>query len=145
MKLLKTTLFAAALLVAGYAFAHSDEYLDSQASPHDGQIRMTDNFHLELVVKDKELTVYVMNHSNEAQPSDGMQATATVLSGDAKTEVKLEPTGDNVLKGTGDFKTSDDMKVVLSVTPAPQTARYTPMQKSTATTTDDAAQSAEKK
>jgi hypothetical protein len=59
--------------------------------------------------------------------------------------VKLEPTGDNVLKGTGDFKTSDDMKVVLSVTPAPQTARYTPMQKATATTTDDAAQSAEKK
>ncbi len=129
MKLLKTTLFAAALVMAGHAFAHSDEYLDSQATPHGGQIRMTDNYHLELLAKDGELTVYVMNHSNEAQPSDGMQASATVLSGDAKTEVKLEPAGDNILKGTADFKTSDDMKVVLVVTPAPQTARFTPMQK----------------
>lgn len=129
MKLLKTTLLLATLVMAGHAFAHSDEYLDSQPTPHGGQIRMTENYHLEMLIKDKEITVYVMNHSNEAQPSDGMQATATVLSGEAKTEVKLEPAGDNLLKGTGDFKTSDDMKVVLSVIPAPQTARFTPFEK----------------
>ncbi|MDQ5769366.1 hypothetical protein [Thiothrix subterranea] len=141
MKLFKTTLFAASLLMAGYAVAHTDEFLDSQKSPHDGQIRMTDMYHLELVVKDKELTVYVMNHANEAQPSAGMTATATVLSGEIKTEVKLEPAEENLLKGTGDFKTSEDMKVVLSVTPAPMTVRYTPLQKAeapaTATTAKD--------
>ena len=132
MKLLKTTLLLATLVMTGHAFAHSDEYLDSQPTPHGGQIRMTENYHLEMLIKDKEITVYVMNHSNEAQPSDGMQATATVLSGEAKTEVKLEPVGDNLLKGTGDFKTSDDMKVVLSVIPAPQTARFTPFEKASA-------------
>ncbi len=58
-----------------------------------------------------------------------MTATATILSGDTKMEVKLEPAEENLLKGTGDFKTSDDMKVVLSVTPAPQTVRFTPFQK----------------
>ncbi len=129
MKLFKTTLFAASLLIAGYALAHTDEYLDSQPTPHGGQIRMTDAYHLELVVKDKELTVYVMDHGNEAQPSAGMTATATILSGETKTEVKLEPAEENLLKGTGDFKISDDMKVVLSVTPAPMTVRYTPFQK----------------
>ncbi len=141
MKLFEITLLAASLLFAGYAVAHTDEFLDSQKSPHDGQIRMTDMYHLELVVKDKELTVYVMNHANEAQPSAGMTATATVLSGETKTEVKLEPTEENLLKGTGDFKTSEDMKVVLSVTPAPMTVRYTPLQKAeapaTATTAKD--------
>ena len=132
MKLFKTTLLAASLLFAGYAVAHTDEFLDSQKSPHDGQIRMTDTHHLELVIKDKDITVYVMNHANEAQPSAGMTATATVLSGETKTEVKLEPAEENLLKGTGDFKTSDDMKVVLSVTPAPMTVRYTPFQKAEA-------------
>lgn len=135
MKLFKTTLLAASLLFAGYAVAHTDEFLDSQKSPHDGQIRMTDTHHLELVIKDKDITVYVMNHANEAQPSAGMTATATVLSGDAKVEVKLEPAEENLLKGTGDFKTSDDMKVVLSVTPAPMTVRYTPRQKAEAPAT----------
>ncbi len=129
MKLFKTTLFAASLLVAGYALAHTDEFLDSQPTPHGGQIRMTDAYHLELVVKDKELTVYVMDHGNQAQPSAGMTATATILSGETKTEVKLEAAEENLLKGTGDFKVNDDMKVVLSVTPAPLTVRYTPFQK----------------
>ena len=129
MTFFKTTLLAASLLVAGYALAHTDEYLDSQPTPHGGQMRMTDAYHLELVVKDKELTVYVMDHGNQAQPSAGMTATATVLSGETKTEVKLEAAEENLLKGTGDFKVSDDMKVVLSVTPAPLTVRYTPFQK----------------
>jgi hypothetical protein len=134
MKLFKTTLFAASLLMAGYALAHTDEYLDSQPTPHGGQMRMTDAYHLELVVKDKELTVYVMDHGNEAQPSAGMTATATILSGETKTEVTLESAEENLLKGTGDFKISDDMKVVLSVTPAPLTVRYTPFQKPQAET-----------
>jgi hypothetical protein len=132
MKLFKTTLFAASLLFAGYATAHTDAFLDTQPSPHGGQVRMTDTYHFELVVKDKELTVYVMDHANGAQPSAGMVGTATVLSGDAKVEIKLEPTTDNILKGTGDFKTADDMKVVVSITPAPQTARFTPFQKAEA-------------
>jgi hypothetical protein len=132
MKWFKTTLFVASLLMAGYASAHTDAFLDSQPSPHGGQIRMTDSYHFELVVKDKDLTVYVMDHGNGAVASAGMVGTATVLSGDAKTEIKLEPTTDNILKGTGDFTTSDDMKVVVSITPAPQTARFTPFQKAAA-------------
>ncbi len=131
MKLFNTIFLAGLLLMAGQAMAHTDEFLDTQPAPHGGQIRMTDTYHLELVLKDKDLTVYVMNHANEPQPSAGMVATATILSDGKKTDIKLEPTEDNQLKGSGDFVTKPDMKVMLTVTPAPQTARFTPFQKAT--------------
>lgn len=128
-----------ALLMSGNAAAHTDEYLDSQPSPHGGQVRMTDLYHLEMLVKDGDITVYVMDHGNQPLPSAGMQATATVLVGESKTEVKLEPAGDNLLKGKGEFKSADDMKVLLSVTPAPQLARFTPLAKPAALTDGKAA------
>lgn len=136
MKLFNTILLASLLLMAGQAMAHTDEFLDTQPAPHGGQIRMTDTYHLELVLKDKDLTVYVMNHANEPQPSAGMVATATILSDGKKTDVKLEPVEDNQLKGSGDFVTKPDMKVMLTVTPAPQTARFTPFQKTTTGATE---------
>ncbi len=131
MKLLKTSLLALTLFSASYALAHTDAFLDTQKSPHDGQVRMTDTYHLELVAKDKELTVYVMDHANSPINSAGMTGTATVLAGGNKVDLKLEPTQDNILKGTGDFKTDNAMKVVVTITPAPQTARFTPFQKAT--------------
>ena len=136
MKLFNTILLAGLLLMAGQAMAHTDEFLDTQPAPHGGQIRMTDTYHLELVLKDKDLTVYVMNHANEPQPSAGMVATATILSDGKKTDVKLEPVEDNQLRGSGDFVTKPDMKVMLTVTPAPQTARFTPFQKTTTGATE---------
>lgn len=118
--------------LGGHATAHTDEYLDSQPAPHGGQVRMTDLYHLELVLAGDTLTVYVMDHGNQPLPSAGMQGTATVLTGEQKVEVKLEPAGDNLLQGKGDFKTAPDTKVLVTVIPAPQTARFTPLQKSKA-------------
>lgn len=129
MKLHKNLLLAASLLLAGNALAHTDDYLDTQSSPHGGQVRMTDTHHLELVIQGKEITVYVMNHGNEPMPSAGMEATATVLSGGTKVDVKLEPQAPNLLKGPGDFALSDDMKVVISIPSHALQARFTPMEK----------------
>jgi hypothetical protein len=129
MKLLRISLLTLTLAASSYTFAHTDAFLDSQPSPHGGQVRMTDTYHLELVIKDKDVTVYVMDHANNPVISNGMTGSATILSGETKTEIKLEPSPDNILKGTGDFKNSDDMKVAVTVNPAPQTARFTPFQK----------------
>jgi len=127
MKLCKSVLLAVSLFTAQGVSA---DHHDTTPSPHGGQVQMTDSYHLELVVKDKEVLVYVLTHANTPYPSiTGMAGTATLLSGETKIEVKLEPAEENLLKGTGDFKTSEDMKVVVSVTPAPQTARYAPFQK----------------
>lgn len=138
MKLFKPALLAVSLFAAQGVSA---DHHDTTPSPHGGQVQMTDSYHLELVVKDKEVNVYVLSHANTPMPSAGMAGTATILSGETKVEVKLEAAEESLLKGTGDFKTSDDMKVLVSVTPAPQTARFTPFQKAEATpaTPEDAA------
>ncbi len=135
MKYLKSSLLAASLIFSQGAFAHSDEYLDIQAAPHGGQLRMAGMQHYELVVKDNEVTVYLTDHAGTKLDSKGVTGTAAVLSGKAKASVKLQPAGDNVLKGAGKFDLAPDMKVVVSIAlpgQAAQQARFTPLQKAKA-------------
>lgn len=130
MKYLKSSLLAISLIFSQGAFAHSDEYLDTQTASHGGQLRMAGIYHYELVVKDNEVTVYLTDHAAAKLASQGATGTATVLSGKTRTTVKLAPAKENVLKGSGKFATAADMKVVVSVTmpgqPA-QVARFTPL------------------
>ena len=132
MKCLKLSLLAASLIFSQGAFAHSDEYFDTQAAPHGGQLRMAGTQHYELVVKPNEVTVYLTDHAGTKLDSKGATGTATLLSGKAKASVKLQPAGDNVLKGAGKFGLAADMKVVVSITlpgQAAEQARFTPLQK----------------
>lgn len=136
MKYLKSSLLAASLIFSQGAFAHSDEYLDTQTAPHGGQLRMAGMQHYELVVKPNEITVYLTDHAGAKLDSKGAAGTATVLSGKAKASVKLQPSGDNALKGAGKFDLAPDMKVVVSIAlpgQAAQQARFTPLQKAKAT------------
>lgn len=135
MKYLKLSLLAASLIFSQGAFAHSDEYLDVQAAPHGGQLRMAGMQHYELVVKPNEVIVYLTDHAGTKLDSNGATGTAAVLSGKAKASVKLQPAGDNVLKGAGKFGLAPDMKVVVSISmpgQAAQQARFTPLQKAKA-------------
>jgi hypothetical protein len=47
------------LAVSSPVLAHTDEFFESVEAPHGGQLRMTGPFHLELVAKEGDLTVYV--------------------------------------------------------------------------------------
>lgn len=132
MKYLKLSLLAASLIFSQGAFAHSDEYLDTQAAPHGGQLRMAGMQHQELVVKPNEVTVYLTDHAGTKLAAKGASGTATVLSGKTKASIKLLPTEDNVLKGTSKFELAPDMKVVVSIAlpgQAAEQARFTPLQK----------------
>ncbi|MDK9703023.1 MAG: hypothetical protein OEL20_07760 [Sulfuritalea sp.] len=137
----RTLIYSAAaslLLFSGSsAFAHSDEYLDTQKTPNGGQQRMAGNYHFELVVakdskeaRDNPVIVYVTDHANAKIPTVGAGGTATILAGKQKASVKLVPDGDNRLKGIGKYASTPDMKVVVSITlpgkPAEQ-ARFTPL------------------
>jgi len=138
MKTLIRSAAAVLMFVAGSpAFAHSDEYLDTQKSPNGGQQRMAGIYHFELVVakdskeaKDNPVVVYVTDHANAKIPTVGAGGTATILAGKQKASVKLAPDGDNRLKGVGKYASTPDMKVVVSITlagkPAEQ-ARFTPL------------------
>lgn len=114
------------------ASAHTEEYFDSHAAPHGGQMRMAGPYHLELVTKDKEVVVYVSDHGDNKISTGGAVGKASIQVGKAKpkTAIKLEPTGDNVLKGTGDFTvTPETVFIVFLKLPEheAQSARFSPL------------------
>ncbi len=120
------------LLWSFNSVAHTDEYLDSQPAPHGGQIRMAGTFHFELVLGEKQLTVYVTDHASKSFATEGATGNVMVLVGKTKTTVELKPAGDNILKGEGEFTSAPAMKVVVSITLAgqeQQQARFTPLEK----------------
>ena len=129
------TLLAAALLAGTsmFAGAHDEAYFDSRESAHGGQTRMAGPYHLELVAKDNEIVLYVMDHADRALSTAGGGGKATVQiaksKGKDKTSVKLEPAGENMLKGTGGFAASPEIVVTVFVDLPGQevtAARFTP-------------------
>ena len=131
-KSMATVLISAALAVSLPAGAHTEEYFDSINAPHGGQMRMAGPYHLELVAKEKEIVLYVMDHSDQKISTEGGIAKATIQIGKAKskTSIKLEPAGENTLKGTGDFAvTPQSLIVVFLKLPEHEaySARFTPL------------------
>lgn len=123
--LLASVVLALALAPATYA----DE---RGAGPNGGQVKDAGKHHVELVVKDNALTLYVTGAKDAKVATKGASGSATVLSGKNTTSVKLEPVGENALAGAGKFETAPGMKVVVSLTlpgQNPVQARFTPMVK----------------
>ncbi len=101
------------LAMSSPAWAHTDEFFESVEAPHGGQLRMTGPFHLELVAKEGELTVYVTDHADTKISVDGGLAKATVETGQTRTQVHLHPVGDNLLKGSGVFLLMPNTVVIV--------------------------------
>jgi hypothetical protein len=131
-KTMATVLLGTTLALSLPAWAHTDAYLDTLATPHGGQLRMAGPYHLELVAKDKELVLYVTDHGDNPVATEGGVGKATLQLGTAKarTTVKLEPAGDNLLKGSGEF-TLKPQSVIVVFLKLPgqeaQSARFTPL------------------
>jgi hypothetical protein len=138
-KFISTILFGSAFAFALPAGAHTEEYFDSKESTHGGQTRMAGPYHLELVAKDKEIILYVMDHADRNLSTEGGAGKATIQVGKArnKTAIKLEPVGNNMFKGTGDFTVSPGTVVTVFVELPEQeatAARFTPLKLKTKTT-----------
>lgn len=116
-KWIPSLLVGAVLTVTLPAYAHTDEYLDTVETEHGGQLRMSGPYHLELVVRDKEITVYVADHADAKIKTDGGTAKAVIQTGKSgpKTTIKLEPAGDNLLKGAGNFALKPESVVIIFV------------------------------
>jgi hypothetical protein len=137
---LKSLLILTAMLAAQAglpAYAHSDEHLDTIATPHGGQQRMAGPLHLELVIADdgrqakaRPITVYVADHADKPLATAGASASITVQTGKTKVRTTLKPDGENRLNGKAVFALSPATKAVVTVTmpgqPAKQ-ARFTPL------------------
>lgn len=118
----------AAILIACSFFARAD---GPAIGPNGGQVKDAGKYHLELVAKGTALTVYVTGAKDAKVATQGATSSATVLAGKSTSSVKLEPSGENALAGSGSFQTGPDMKVVVSVTlpgQSPIQARFTPLE-----------------
>jgi len=93
--------------------AHTDEYFESVEAPHGGQLRMTGPFHMELVAKDGDLTVYVTDHADNAISVDGGLAKANIENGPTRAQMNLHPVGSNILRGSGTFSLTPSTVVVV--------------------------------
>jgi hypothetical protein len=84
------------------------------------------------VAKDKELVLYVTDHGDNPVKTEGGAAKATIRigKGRAVTTVKLEPAGENQMKGLGEFTLKPASVIVVFVKLAgdeAQSARFTPL------------------
>lgn len=93
--------------------AHTDEFFESVEAPHGGQLRMTGPFHMELVAKEGDLTVYVTDHADNVISVDGGLAKANIENGSIRTQVNLHPVGSNILRGSGTFSLTPSTVVVV--------------------------------
>lgn len=95
---------------------------------HGGQIRMTEQNHVELVVKPDRLVVYVTDH--EGRPSDLKETMITAAVGNGSMARALQPTGGNSMELRGQFALAKDAVVLVKVDKnceEPQNAIFTPM------------------
>jgi len=109
-------LMATAILVYSSALLAKDK--DHHPDPrHGGVVAEAGAFHLELVAKEKTLTLHVYGHDDKPVDAAKAKAQANVFSEKDKGTVALAPAGGNVMKGETAFALRSDSKIVLSFTP----------------------------
>jgi hypothetical protein len=120
------------LMMLQPVWAHTDESLDAMPSPHGGQVRAAGPYHLELVAKDGELQLYVTDHLNNEINAIGGEGKASIQpgKGGSRITVKLEPSQNNMLTGSGEFQI-DPKTVIVAFIKLPEqdayAARFTPL------------------
>ncbi|MDV3239355.1 MAG: hypothetical protein LOY58_10950 [Gammaproteobacteria bacterium] len=93
-------LFSGLLMAPFTAQAHTDEHLDAMGGVHGGMLRMSGAYHLELVVDEGAVTVWVMDHGNAPQSTAGARGQLMLLQDGERIIVELEPKGENELRGS---------------------------------------------
>lgn len=105
----------AALLftVPAPAWAHADPN-----GPHGGEVQdaTPGPIHIETVVNGNTISIYLSDADGNAMSADAAQGQATVLVNKVKQQVKLQPSGKEMLKGAGDFTPDPTMRVLVVLT-----------------------------
>lgn len=99
------------ILVSATANAHG-----SMEAINGGEVREAGTNHLELVVTEGELVLYVRDEQENPVAIKDALATATVLSGGKAETIELEPGEGNVLRAKANFIAGKGLKVVVSLT-----------------------------
>lgn len=116
MKRLLALVAIAASVTATGAYAHGDK------PKHGGVVQSASNdISFELVNKDGKATIYVEDHGKPVATA-GASGKLTVLNGASKSEVTLEPAGENSLVARDSVKLDKGAKAIATVTFADKTS-----------------------
>ncbi|MDO9312069.1 MAG: hypothetical protein Q7T85_10320 [Nitrosomonas sp.] len=131
-RIIPLVLLSAIVMLSQFAWAHTDVFLATVEAPHGGQLRAAGPFHLELVAKDGELTVYVTDHGDLPIPVQGGHGKANIQLGKdgERKAVTLEPESGNIMRASGEFRiTSETSVTVFIAIPGheAQGVRFTPL------------------
>jgi hypothetical protein len=91
------------------SFAHGDK------PKHGGIVQSASDLSFELVNKDGKTTIYVEDHG-KTKSTAGVSGKLTVLNAGEKSELALEPSGDNALSTKGEAKLVKGSKAIASIT-----------------------------
>ncbi len=108
-KLMAVTAMTIALAVSGNALAHGEK------PKHGGVMQTANDLSFELVHKGGNTTIYVEDHGKQLSTT-GATGKLTVLNGKEKSEVPLEPAGENMMVTKGEAKMTKGAKAIASVT-----------------------------
>lgn len=85
----------------------------SAADKHGGLEVEAGKYHVELVVKDRDLSVHVRDRADKPISPASVKATANVLSGKDRSAVQLMPAAGG-LRGQAPFAIAKDAKIVVT-------------------------------
>lgn len=114
-RIIPLVLLSAIVMLSQFAWAHTDEYLATVETLHGGQLRAAGPFHLELVAKDGELTLYVTDHGDNPVPVQGGYGKANIQAGKdgERKAVTLVPENGNIMRASGAFKITPETSVTV--------------------------------
>lgn len=116
MSIAMIAMCASLLVAASTTRAHDNTELAAHPGPNGGMVQMSGNFHLEVVLKPDAVNVWVTDHSDTPQKTQGAVATATIFSGAARVPVELRPAAENELHGSADLSQTRGVRVVIDLT-----------------------------
>jgi hypothetical protein len=106
---------AIAAAASGNVLAHGD------TPKHGGIVQAASDLSFELVKRDGKATIYVEDHGKPVSTA-GATGKLTVLNGAEKSEVPLEPAGENTLATKGEVKLGKGVKAIAALTFADKNA-----------------------
>jgi hypothetical protein len=91
----------------------SPSLAQSWKGPNGGQMVDAGSFHVELIIKNADYSVNVFDHVDNPVAVSQATGVATVMVGEEKEKVTLQPVAANTLTGTGAMKRSGPTKILV--------------------------------
>lgn len=115
MRTLVQWLIAAFLATAPVAAVAQHKHSHDVAAPNGGRVEHVGASHLELILKDSTVQVYLYDEDMKAASIQGAEITVTVQSQGKRETIKLQPAGPNLMQGKGTLSAGKDARAVVAL------------------------------